>query len=83
MIFMLSPIWRRDQDRITDVGEFNRVEAHLASIAESLPNVTLISGYDLVPHDSVYFSDEYLHPNDAGFSYYAENLLKKLQEHLD
>ena len=82
-IFMLSPIWRRDRDRVTEVGPFERVEEHFAAIAASLPNVTLISGYDLVPHDSVYFSDEYLHPNDTGFSYYAENLLKKLQEHLD
>ena len=41
------------------------------------PNLHLIDGLSLVPNRSQYFADG-LHPNDAGFTYYAANLAARL-----
>lgn len=40
-------------------------------------NLEIIDGYELVPPLGELYTD-HLHPNDIGFSLYAENLLKKL-----
>ena len=38
----------------------------------------IIDGYDLVPHNEKYFSDE-AHPNDDGFAFYGDNLARELK----
>ena len=40
----------------------------------------IISGFDLVGHDRKLFADLRLHPNDAGFNQYFDNLSKKIGE---
>ena len=40
----------------------------------------VVDGIPLTPHISDFFADEILHPNDLGFGFYAENLLKVLKE---
>ena len=83
-IFALAPIWRGDQkSHKSRVGEFAHISERIAEVAEKLPNVIFINAYDFVPKDSSYFSDLVLHPNDAGFAHYAENLLKELKKYID
>ena len=82
-IFALTPIWRKDNDRITSVGAFDSVSETIERIAKSLPNVTVINGYDFVPHDSAFFYDLRLHPNDEGFAHYAEHLHTEIKKHLE
>ena len=38
----------------------------------------IVDGFTLVPHDKKYFTDE-VHPNDEGFAFYGENLVKELE----
>ena len=41
-------------------------------------NFTVVDGWNLIPHLYAFFADQILHPNDQGFSLYAENLYKKI-----
>ena len=40
----------------------------------------VVDGISLSPHISDFFADQILHPNDLGFGFYAENLLKALKK---
>ncbi len=81
-IFAITPIWRADLDRVTKVGPFEGVAAYIRKVTAPLPNVTVINGFDFVPHDTALFSDKYLHPNDEGFGYYFERLYHEIQKYL-
>lgn len=81
-IFAITPIWRADQERITKLGEFSRASEYIHEITRDLPNVTVIDGIDLVPHETDLFSDRYLHPNDEGFAHYFNNLFAEIQKYL-
>ncbi len=82
-IFALTPIWRKDHLEHRDFGSFFDVEKIIRSIAEKHENIICISGWDFVPKDEKYFSDLRLHPNDAGFAFYADNLVKAIKESAD
>lgn len=77
-IFAITPIWRKDHERTTDFPSFDTVEKTIVEAAKTYKNITVIHGFDLVPHDEKYFADAYLHPTDAGFEKYAENLEKAI-----
>lgn len=81
-IFALAPIWRADIERPRAFGDFARVSLDIQEIVKDLPNVQFIEGYDLVPEDPELYADLHLHPNDAGFAYYAERLYQKLKPFL-
>ena len=81
-IFALTPIWRRDFEESRPFGSFLEIARIIKEETADIPNVTLIDGFDLVPHDSTYFADLRLHPNDQGFLHYAENLEKALRPFL-
>ena len=79
-VFAISPIWRRDQEtRQRRMGPLSAIEKNILAIAKDLPNVTVIPGIDLVPHDLQYFADAGLHPNDDGYAFYFQNLWSKIQ----
>ena len=81
-IFAITPIWRSEPDRITDVGSFSFIRETIARAVTDLPNVTLIEGFDFVPKDPSYFADLRLHPNDEGFDFYANALIAEVKKHL-
>lgn len=76
-VFCITPIWRADNKTVRPCGIFSDVRQLIAERAQA-HGYEVIDGYTLVPHMTDYYSDEYLHPNDIGFSYYAENLIKRL-----
>lgn len=82
-IFALTPIWREDWQLKKEVGPFHDVEAIIREAVKDLPNVTVIRGFDHVPKDISYFADLRLHPNDAGFDHYFNNLLTQVKLCLD
>ena len=82
-IFALTPVWRKDYQTEKIFGPFENVEKDICEAVSDLSNVTLICGYDLVPKDSKFYADLRLHPNDAGFVHYAENLYKKIISSLE
>lgn len=79
-IFALTPIWRKDYKGERIFGDFENAELGIRCAAEDIPNVSVISGFDLVPKDEQFFSDLRLHPNDKGFAHYGENLYAKIKE---
>ena len=81
-IFALAPIWRADIDGPRPMGAFTNVRDYFLELSKEFPQITVLDGIDYLPHETGYFSDLYLHPNDAGFHYYADGLWKKLSTHL-
>ena len=79
-IFVLSPIWRGHRDG-KKMGNFEDCRTVIIQEAERLGMIH-INGLRLVPPFPSLFADEYLHPNDEGFSIYAENLIVELEKHL-
>jgi len=81
-IVAISPIWRKDRDTEGKCFPFDELKTVFAEAVAPLSNVTLIHAYDFVPHDPKLFSDGFLHPNDAGFRFYADNLIAELKKTL-
>lgn len=81
--FVLTPIWRTDRDVPRVFGSFEDVEQTIRQSAEDFPQIRVIRGYDLVPHDPKYFVEGNLHPTTEGFACYAQNLWKELRGYLE
>ena len=81
-IFVLTPIWRADCDKITKFGAFEDMQQALADICKKVGNIVCISGRHFVPEDEKMYADLRLHPNDRGFEYYVDNLRKELEKHI-
>lgn len=81
-IFAIAPIWRADWRDMHTLGEFFHIREHFSLIADKYPSVTLIDGFDFLPHDTELFSDKFLHPQDDGFAYYAEGLTNELKKYI-
>ena len=81
-IFAITPIWRADCKDYRAFGSFEKVSAYINEATRDLANVTVIEGFDFVPHDPSFFSDKYLHPNSKGFDHYFNNLLTEIQKYL-
>ena len=75
-LFAISPIWR-DKREGKAMGTFEECRRIIAECAVA-NGFEHIDGLTLVPPRPDLFHDEYLHPNDNGFSLYAENLIKCL-----
>lgn len=78
-VYVILPIWRKDYDRITLVGTFKKAVDYIRNIAKEFDNIKVIEGDSLVPHNEALFWDGYLHPNDMGFKFYADGLIKELK----
>ena len=77
-IFAITPIWRANFEDEKPFGPFSSVEELIREATADCQNVTVIPGFDLVGHDKALFADLRLHPRDAGFAQYAENLYNKI-----
>ena len=83
-IVYISPIWRGDYQRPfgtqdTAVGGFEESVKALQILAKE-NGLIIVDGVPLTPHHSDFFADQFLHPNDLGFGFYAENLLRELKK---
>lgn len=74
-LIAITPIWRGDHDKPRQIGTFEQV-IDIVRCAALDNGFEVVDGMTLTPHMSVFFKDEYLHPNDVGFGIYAENLIK-------
>ena len=79
-IFALSPIWRADWQDEHIFGDFLDIKEELLKMSKKHSSVTVIDGFNFVPKECELFSDKYLHPNDEGFSHYADRLIKELKK---
>ena len=78
--FVITPIWRPNWQDITAVGAFSDIEKEIRQVTESMKNITVISGVDLVPHDTGFYGDARLHPNNDGFDHYFNNLWNRIKD---
>lgn len=81
-IFTILPIWRADECDVHEFGDFEEVVELIRETVKPYPNVTVIDGYDFVPHDAKYYQDGFLHPSDEGFDHYFNNLYAALKEYI-
>lgn len=82
-ILAITPLWRTIQERQNfDCGPFRGIHEAICKHTADLPNVTVIDGFDIVPHYSDYFADLTLHPNGAGYDRYFEGLRPYLEKYL-
>lgn len=81
-MFALTPVWRADLDEKRRFGAFLSVDEKIAKAVADIPGVTVIHGYDFIPHDPAMFGDVYLHPNDDGFAHFAQNACAQIMKSL-
>ena len=80
-VFVLAPIWRGDSERETAMGRpIGDVYKLFCEYTKDYSNFTVVNGWNLIPHLYAFFHDQILHPNDQGFSLYAENLYKTIKD---
>ena len=82
--FALTPIWFKPTREVAfgPYAEFDTIEKTICKVMKEFPEVTVLRGWDFVPHDPEYFGDGRLHPNDKGFDAYYQNLLKALEPYM-
>lgn len=79
-IFGIIPPWRWDDDIIKPVGTFPDFRETLKGIYDEF-GIHTFNAFDLIPHfEECYF--DHMHPNDLGYSYYAQNLITELKNYI-
>lgn len=78
-IFAITPIWRATFDGPENCDTIANLEKRIAAAVANIPDITVIRGYDFVPHDTQLFSDLTTHPTDEGFAFYRESFCKEIQ----
>ena len=68
-VVVLTPIWFADRDAIWN----DRVRSSVAAVARE-KGFEVVDGSTLFPKESDFYADGNFHPNDLGFSIYAERL---------
>lgn len=82
-IFVITPIWRADGDRESKFGSPLEAACEVINdICEPYRNIKVIDGQSLMPRDTGFYSDKYLHPNDLGFCRYADRLYHEMINYL-
>ena len=80
-VIAIAPIWRGDSERETAMKRpISDVYKLFCEYTKDYDNFTVVDGWNLIPHLHAFFHDQILHPNDQGFSLYAENLYKEIQK---
>ncbi len=77
-IFVILPIWRTHYANELPSGTLLDVRKRIYNIASGYPNTHIVDLWDEIPHDESLYTDG-LHPNDDGFAYYANGVLKNVK----
>ncbi|WP_167859551.1 SGNH/GDSL hydrolase family protein [Paenibacillus cymbidii] len=75
---VLTPIWRADIDDVQPMGTFGDLVRTIRSACGRQPDITVLDGLELVPHQLAFYRDRGVHPNDEGFAHMAMNILSRL-----
>ena len=81
-IFAITPIYRKDMGASKPFGLFSAVADRLREATAAFPSITVIDGLTLVPQSHTLYADLRLHPSDAGFDHYAENLIAQIRKYV-
>lgn len=75
-ILCITPLWRGDN--MEGVPTLVKFCDKLKKIVAGYDIVTMVDGFELVPHLSEYFLDD-LHPNQLGAEMYGRNLVREIE----
>ena len=76
--YVILPIWRGDMNENTEfIYSFEDVRKIIRDAASKY-KMNVIDIFDLIPHDPRLFYDEYLHPNEMGFVFYADIVQRQM-----
>ena len=79
-IYAITPLWRVDIDNEQKIGEpLSYIADFIKQVATEISDMVVIDGMNLIPHDSIYYQTDGVHPIDSGFEHYTNNLWKELQ----
>ncbi len=82
-IFVIAPIWRKDYtEQKNDFEDIFYIRKTLLEICRDMENTYCIDGWEFVPQSEENYADLRLHPNDKGFKYYCDNLLKEIEKYI-
>ena len=82
-VIAIAPIWRGDSERKTAMARpISDVYKLFCEYTKDYDHFTVVNGWNFIPHLPAFFHDQILHPNDQGFSLYAENLYKEIAKKL-
>lgn len=76
-IFVILPIWRTNADQTTPIGTFADLHRIIREQCDKFQTITIIDGLRIVPHLDGCFAPDGLHPNDFGFLFMTEGILKE------
>ena len=83
-IIAITPIWRADNTKQTPFGApLSEAVKRITDICAEFPRIAVIHGGSFTPRLGEFYADAYLHPNDMGFAFYAENLYPAVLAALD
>lgn len=78
-VYAILPLWRGDGWRQKPTGTFQEARGRLAAIMAA-HGCIIVDGMKAVPHVPEFFDDSRLHPNDLGFSFYAQEMIRVILE---
>lgn len=81
--FVVSPIWRADERKTVPSGKsFCWLAEMLSDACKAFPEMRFIDGYNIVPHDTIFFADRRLHPGANGAKLISGYLLSEIVKSL-
>lgn len=75
----IVPIWRGNPTP-NQLDEYKHIKELIYKFSSQYNNIQVVSGYDMIPHEPKYFSDDLVHPNQLGMETYGNNLTKAIKE---
>lgn len=78
-VYGILPLWREDDWRPKPTGAFADTRRQLAEIMAA-HGCIIVDGMKAVPHVPEFFADYRLHPNDLGFAFYAQEMIRVINE---
>ncbi len=79
-IIVITPIWRKDLNEPRQFGDFKKIEEIIKNQVCRYEQMSTVCGFEFVPFIEDLFADLRLHPNDSGFTYYYNNLVKEIKK---
>jgi len=76
--YVITPIWRDNIDTPKDSGRFVDVTELIRRLVQPWPQIRLIDGLAVSPHNPICYADGWLHPNIIGFSYLAARIYREI-----
>lgn len=59
---------------------YKRIKEDFLQTASLYPRIKIVNAYDMIPHFSDYYMDDFRHPSALGMEVYGNNLLKAMKE---